>query len=234
MSKIDLNKLKGEIDNRKKERNMSPSRLGETVGRGVAPRDSFLNGLLESLSTGRETASSVLVKTVDNTVSTRKGEPAKLPIRNSQPLQEPVPVAPHHTPNGVRRITEDDMSSRERDELLYAELERKRKQTLAESISQYTQPQYTQQPQYNGQTQQQYNPQTLNEGLLVESVKNIVNDYLTTNLGIILEEAIKSTILEMYATERIKEALTENKEMVKNVVFETIREIQQRNKQQKA
>jgi len=66
---INLNKLKNEIDNRKKEKNMVSSGLGEPVGVGVAPRDVFLNGLLESLQTGRETASSSLVKSVDNKVA---------------------------------------------------------------------------------------------------------------------------------------------------------------------
>jgi hypothetical protein len=48
VGKPDLNKLRSEIESRKKERNMTPSSLGESVGRGVAPRDVFLNGLIES------------------------------------------------------------------------------------------------------------------------------------------------------------------------------------------
>jgi hypothetical protein len=50
------------------------------------------------------------------------------------------------------------------------------------------------------------------------------------NFGPIVEEAIKSTILELYAVERIKEVLTENKEIIKTVVYETIRELQAKSK----
>ena len=70
----------------------------------------------------------------------------------------------------------------------------------------------------------------LNEAYLSENVKKIVNGYLTENLGPIFEEAIKSTIIEMYAVERIKEVLNENREMVKSIVIETIKEIQARSK----
>ena len=80
---LNLNNLRDEIDNRKKEKNIVSSRLGESVGTGAAPRDVFLNGLLESLHTGRETASSALMKTVDNRVSEKNGEKAKLPISNN-------------------------------------------------------------------------------------------------------------------------------------------------------
>jgi hypothetical protein len=87
----------------------------------------------------------------------------------------------------------------------------------------------------NKQQPVQQRPQmNLNEGYLVENVKKIVDNYLIENFGPIVEEAIKSTILELYAAERIKEVLVENKEMVKAVVIETIREIKQANDKKKA
>ena len=70
----------------------------------------------------------------------------------------------------------------------------------------------------------------LNEQYLGESVKRIVNNYLIENFGPVVEEAIKSTILEMYAVERIKEVLTENKEMIKTIVIDVIKEIQAKSK----
>jgi hypothetical protein len=215
---VNLNKLRDEIDNRKKEKNMVSSRLGETVGAGIAPRDTFLNGLLESLHTGRETASSVLVKTVDNKVAAKKGETNKLPIAETAPVQ-------HHLPPVREQI---DMSP-ERDEQLFADLEKKRKMTIAESIESYAKV-----PAVGAPMGQQINttgaPMQLNEVYLAENVKKIVNNYLTENLTPIFEEAIKGTIIEMYAVERIKEVLNENKEMIKSVVIETIREIQARSK----
>jgi len=73
-------------------------------------------------------------------------------------------------------------------------------------------------------------PMQINEAALVENVKNVVNGYLSENLGVIFEEAIKGTIIEMYAVERIKEVLNENRDLVKSVVVETIREIQAKSK----
>ena len=218
---VNLNKLKEEIDIRKKEKNMVSSRLGENVGSGVAPRDTFLNGLLTSLKTGSETASSNLIKLVENKVAAKQGET----VRHSVDETKIVPSAPLRNAIPLDNQTVD--MSPERDEQLFADLENKRKQTLAESMQTYVggnKPQPAQQrPQMN-----------LNEGYLVENVKKIVDNYLIENFGPIVEEAIKSTILELYAVERIKEVLQENKEMVKAVVIETIREIKQANDKKKA
>jgi len=122
-----------------------------------------------------------------------------------------------------------DMSP-ERDEQLFADLEKKRKQTLAESMSSYIEAPKVGAPMANQPPQQAGAPVQLNEQYLAENVKNIVNGYLTESLGPIFEEAIKGTIIEMYAVERIKEVLHENKDLIRTVVIETIKEIQQKNK----
>lgn len=218
MAKPDLNKLKTEIESRKKERNMTPSQLGESVGYGVAPRDVFLNGLIESLTTGRETVSSTLVKTVDNKVSAKKGESRRLQVNET--IQQP---ARQHIPSPTTETV--DMSP-ERDEELFRDLESKRKQTLAESIQGYVNTPPVGTPMRNQPSQQNSAPMNLNEQYLAESVKKIVNNYLVENFGPILEEAIKDTMLEIYAVERIKSVLHENKDLVKTLVYEVIKEIQ--------
>jgi hypothetical protein len=207
MSKPDLNKLKTEIANRKNEKTMTID--------GVAPRDKFLYGLIESLNTGRESQSTTLVKTVDNTVAAKKKETARLPINEVMPVQ----TLPVQKPAVV------DMSP-ERDEQLWIEMERRRKQTLTESMQSYVQSPTVNAPMGNNMTKQM----SLNEQYLTENVKGIVNNYLVENFGPIVEEAIKSTILELYAVERIKDVLTENKEIIKTVVYETIRELQTKSK----
>ncbi len=207
MAKPDLNKLKSEIANRRNEKTATID--------GVAPKDKFLNGLLESLHTGRETQASVLVKTIDNTVAAKNNETTRLTIKETAPIQQ----AP------AQRPIQMDMSP-ERDEQMWAEMEKKKKQTLAESMQTYIQSPNLGTPMNNNSMQ----PMTLNEQYLTENVKKIVNGYLTENFGPIVEEAIKSTILELYAVERIKEVLTENKEMIKTVVYETIRELQAKSK----
>lgn len=230
MAKPDLNKLKTEIETRKKEKNMTQSNLGESVGYGVAPRDVFLNGLIESLNTGRQTASTSLVKTVDNKVSAKLGETAKMRV------DETVTV-PQQQRQRIPVPTENVDMSPEREEQLFRDLESKRKQTLAESISEYVQAPHVGAQMKNQQPAPQAGGKmALNEQYLTENVKKIVNEYLAESLSPIFEGAIKDTILEMYAVDRIREVLKEvlNKETIKPLVFEVIKEIQAKAKQNKA
>jgi hypothetical protein len=224
--KLDLNKLKTEISSRRGNRNTT-SNLGESVGNGVAPRDEFLSGLINSLHTGQETPATNLIKIVENKVATKHGETARHPIATIPNVGQNVPV------NTQQRPVE---MSPERDELMYAQFAKNNKQTLAESISGYVNgyinpntntPNYNpQQPQYINQQQ----PQSLNENYLVENVKKIVNNQLIDMLGPILEEAMRDTIIEMYTVDKVKSILQENKDIVKSLVIETIKEIQQKNK----
>ena len=215
---VDLNILRKEIDVRKQERNSIASRLGEaTVGTGIAPRETFLHGLLTSLNTGRDTASSNLIKLVENEAAKKVGEAVRHKVTEAEiektPARIPAPA----------RTTPVDMSP-ERDEQLWQDIEKNRKQTLAESMNKYIA------PNTNAQTRQPQQQMNLNEGYLVENVKKIVDNYLIENFGPVIEEAIKGTIIEMYAVERIKEVLQENREIIKSVVLETIREIQANSK----
>lgn len=231
--KLDLNKIRDEIDKEKKSRtNPTKSHMGESVGSNMSPRDSFLHGLLIARDSGTDTPSSTLIKVVENKVTAKHGG------ITTHKINETVPVAPvQHKKSTV------DMSP-ERDEQLFADLEKKRKQTLAESIAgfQGNAPAETTPPavNYNGQQFLTSAPTNnvapaggtmqINEAALVENVKNVVTGYLSENLGAVFEEAIKGTIIEMYAVERIKEVLSENRDLIKSVVVETIREIQAKNK----
>jgi hypothetical protein len=236
--KLDLNKLREEIDKEKKSKNMVPSQLGESVG-GASPRDEFLKGLLVARESGAETPSTTLLKTVENKVAEKKGEVRK------HAVNENVAVA---TPTYAPKKPTVDMSP-DREQQMYQDMDKMRKQTLAESISNFHGNQGTTgtptPPTVNFGGQQYLTslpantpvnensaqmPMQINEAALVENVKNVVNGYLSENLGAVFEEAIKGTIIEMYAVERIKEVLTENRDLIKTVVVETIREIQARNK----
>lgn len=227
-NKLDLNKIKNEIDSRKREKNMVSSQLGESVGVGVAPRDEFLHGLITSLNSGKTTPSSNLIKIVENKVSSKHGEVKSHVITETEVV-----------PETHKKI---EMSP-ERDEQLYADLEKKRNQTLAESISTFNGTQPTTPTSsivdYNGKQMLTSLPQNavnptqnvqINEGTLVESVRQIVNGHLSENLGIILEESIKNAVIEMYAVERIKEVLNENRDLIRSVVIETIKDIQAKTK----
>jgi len=237
--KVNLNKIKGEIESRKQEKYGTQSPLGEQVGTGITPRDSFLHGLLEAYKHGKPTASSNLIKVVDNTVASKKGETVR-----AMPTPTATVAPTTHVPQGPPKM------SPEREEQMYRDFEIKKNATLAESISAFqgNKPAGAQPPTVNyGGTQylttppigspmnegQVQMPMQLNEAALTESVKDIVNTHLTENLGPIFEEAIKGTIIEMYAIERIQEVLHENRDLIKEVVVETIREIRDKSKVKK-
>ena len=223
--KVDLNKIKEEIDVRKRERGVLTER---TQGSNLMPKDQFLNGLLTSLQTGQSTAATNLIKLVENKTAAKHGEVVRHNIETIAPI---APVRPIQ--DGIPLNNEVDMSP-EREEIMFRDLEAKRKKTLAESMQQYYNTPAVGAPMNNVPTAMPTmttgGVPMLNEAYLTESVKKMVNGYLTENLGPIFEEAIKSTIIEMYAVERIKEVLNENREMVKTIVIETIKEIQARSK----
>ncbi len=216
---INFDKIKGEIESRRKEKNMIVSPLGEKVGAGIAPRDTFLFGLLESVRSGKQTASTNLVKMVDNKVAEKTGEKPKMRITEEaapqQQQRKPIPMP----------TNEVVQMSPEREEQMYHDMEKSRKRTLADSIQQYVPTPVIGASTSNNpvQTSRQI---PLNEQYLAENVHKIVNNYLVENFMPIFEEAFKESILEMYAVERIKEVLHENKDMVKTVVIEVIKEIQ--------
>lgn len=239
--KLDLTKIKEEIANRKNGGNMTQSQFGETVGHGVSPRDTFLHGLLEAYKHEKPTISSNLIKVVDNTVASKHGE------TQQHTTPQPTPTAPVHTPvTGHQPVTQ---MSPDREEQMHKDFEAKKSMTLADSISSFqgtakanpaaqgthinyggtnyltTPPVGT--PMNEGAVQM---PMQINEAALVESVKEMVNGHLTENLGPIFEEAIKGTIIEMYAVERIKEVLLDNKDLIREAVVDVVREIKAKSK----
>ena len=225
--KVDLKKLKSEIANRKLEKGVVSANISEGV-EGSGPRDTFLNGLMMSLKTGQATPATNLIKGVENSVASKHGEAQKHIIKEAAPVRTQT--------NSPSRIN----MSPERDEQMFKDLEKRSNQTLAESISSFSGTQtgaaappvidYGGTQYLTSAPQSASVPQNLNEAALAESVKGMVNTHLSENLGPIFEEAIKGTIIEMYAIDRIKEVLKENPHLVKDVVIETIKEIQARNK----
>lgn len=210
MAKLDLSNLRTEIEERKGKKNMVSSQLGESVGTNVAPKDVFLNGLLTSLNTGKETSSTQLIKVIENKAAVKNKETPKFKEATYQPPKQ-------------NKVNENYESSPDREALLWHDLEKRKKETLAESMENYL---GTGQPQQQ-QNQKQFNPkQQPNEGYLIETVKTIVNDYLSENFAILLEDSIKNVVIEMYAIERIKSVLGENKEMIRSEILAVIKEIQ--------
>jgi hypothetical protein len=223
MKQPNLNKLREEIDSRKSTQN---NMQGTPNAAGGAPRDAFLNGLLESLRTGTETQSSTLLKTVENKVTEKEGGSHRIPINeltNNQSTDNNRNNGNGNNGNGNNGNGNNGNGGSDRDEQLFADLKQKQSRTLAESIQGMNGGQQQNAQQYNQQPQQQMN---LNEEALLKNIAGTVDNYLMENFGHVVEEAIKSTVLEMYAAEKIKEVLNENTDLIKSVVIDTIRELQ--------
>lgn len=205
---IDLNNLKEEINRRKKDKGIVNEGSNDTVE--TAPKDGFLDGLLASLKTGKRNESTELIRMVENKAAEKNGEKVPEPTEYTQPIQ-PQKNNVHSTP------PTDDYS---RESKLYEELERKHK----EFYGGYHQPQNN--PQQNKQLVHGNNGSGINESKLHESVINLI----TENAGVIVERALKDAVFDLFTEEKIKEVISENKKMIRGIVYEIIRELQQKKK----
>lgn len=220
-----LSNLKKEIEERKQQRGT----VTEGTTANLSARDEFLHGLLTSIKTGTPTSATNKIKMVENLTAEKQGE-IKMHNIGDGLTQSSIPAAPV---NGRQNPPTVDMGGmmNERDDKFDQAISSK-SQTLVEELNRYRTMGNVGDPMTTNQKpQQRVEPrQAINEGALVESVQGIVDNYLSQNFALLLEEAIKNTILELYATERVKEIIQENPEVVKKVVLETIREIQAKSK----
>ena len=224
-NKFNLEGLKEEKATRRSERNTVSEQLGEPVTTGQA-KDGFLNGLITSFNTGRETHATKRIKLIENKVDIREGKAPKF-RENSDDIAALHEVSQNRSANrnnlNINATMSPEMAEASRDELMYAEMAKKSLrggQSLSESLMSV------------GGAQQNYNGagQPIQSSQLTEGVKNVVNNYLAENFSLIVEESIKSTILEMYAVQRIKEVLNENKGMIKGIMLEILKEMKAKQK----
>lgn len=214
-SNINLNKLKDEIDTRKKNRGVVSGNVNEGAGGNAIPKDGFLNRLQQSLLTGREDEITSTLKQIDNkaavVIAKKQGYTPKVNENAKVSRQEERPIQVQNN------LTSQDLYDRE--EKMYQDLETSRKKTLAESLAGVLpqQPTHKVMPSTN-------TPIQLNE----------VKQYLSENITPLIEETINSVIIEMYAFDRINQVLKENKELIKSAVREVIKEIQLEQQKKKA
>ena len=217
-NKFNLEGIKEEMATRRNERNSVSEQLGESVTNNQA-KDGFLNGLMTSFSTGRETHATKRIKLIENKVDIREGKSPKFKENDEDIVV--LHEANQNRNRGVIPINTNlnpELGQSERDELMYAQMQKKALrggQSLSESLMSVA----------GAGGNQNGGGQPIASSQLTEGVKNVVNNYLAENFGLIVEESIKSTILEMYAVQRIKEVLQENKSMIKSIVLEILKEM---------
>ncbi len=205
-STVNLDKLKEEIDKRKSTQKPS--------GGGSSNKSrSFINELLESFETGAHTKSVDKIKEVSNkAVDYLKGGGEEKPFKTFKPQPQ------------KQRISEEYYDDNDREKKLFDSFGIKNKQTLADALEERIR------GGQNKTIDQGEQPKHLNEQYLNEKIDDRVNDFLINNVGDIFNESIKSIILEYFAKEKIKEVLSENKDLIRESVIGVIKEIQKKKK----
>jgi hypothetical protein len=74
----------------------------------------------------------------------------------------------------------------------------------------------------------------INEEQMVKIINNSLVNYMNENFAPIAQEAMKNIVIEMYAIERIKKTIDENRDLIEKIVIETITKLQNRKKQQQS
>lgn len=208
---IDLSKLKDEINDRKK----STGNVSNETDNNV--KDKFLNGLIESLNTGKETESSNLLKRVDSETSKKTGDNLVKNNTNNGEINKPNT---NNKSQSKTSLQSTNVDYGDRDEKLFEEYERKKRQLF--NNKKVNENQISSKPNNYVNQENQY----ISEDKLHETINNIISD----KFAMIVEQAMKDSIIEIYTTTRMKEVLDDNKDTIRKIVIDVIRELQTKKK----
>jgi len=217
---IDLGKLKDEIHIRKNQKGIVSSNLGEAQVKGAMPKDVFLHELATSVIHGKESQATNILKEVEHKAAVMAGE-TRAPITNSGVKASELGGTSARIPT-TSNPNPPVATGGDRDYLLYEELERKKKEMLhGGAASLAVNPQAPQTQQQGG---------FITENKLYEAVDEVIKD----KFAHIVEHAMKDSIVDIYAATRMKETINESRDLIKEIVKETIRELQEASKKKKA
>lgn len=250
--KFNLDNIKNEIDTRRQAKGQS---IQEATGGG---RDALLGDLVTSLNSGAPSKAVQKMKLVEGVSKTVEvagvdaegsggfiAKKANSGVVAHQPAVAPAGVPPAQLREPMNEQQQGGMMP-EREELYDSQVNNLINQyrTGTPAAQPYGYPQQPVQYGANGvpylneqqmaqmaaqQPQQYGTPQPQQGGnVLGEHVVHAVDGFMNEHFGGIVQEAMKNTIIEMYSVERVKKTLEENKDMIRSVVVEVIKELQQR------
>lgn len=239
---LDINKIKAEINNRKKNNNERKNVLGEKIITKQTG-DQFLKELMYSANTGHETNASVKVKTVDKLAESKiNGTPIDPNLLSHTPKpnqNQSVKPQPQHN---VRTAATD---ARIEEARRIKEMNQNNVNTnlnsnvgFSDAIDQYMKTPVVGAPMTNNGliTEQQMMERIKNNGgnvygnnnMINEQVTKIAKDLLNENFGKLYAEAMKNSIIETYKAEVIREAINENRGFIEQIVRDTIIDLQKK------
>lgn len=228
---MDLELIAQEIKRRKDEKGQISEQSGVDI-----PHDNFLHGLQVSLATGQPNKASAKLKVVNERSENMVVQGDQVVNKNQNPVNEDVLREVHNTqpnyppnPNPNANPNGYAPNTGARDEQFYKNLNETQQLMgnsnndagVADAIAKF---------QGN---KPQGQPMITNPNYLTEQVNNAVQTYMQTNVGVVVEAAVKSAMMEMYQKEKVEAALHENKEMIQKIVVETILALKKRNTQKK-
>lgn len=209
---MDLSKIKDEIENRKKYNDVVNERLNGSDG-NKPQKYNFLRELNESIRSGKPTESINHLRKVNHTVDVKDGKntnaPAELPV-SAPPnnVQHPPINENHYNDNNQNSNVNFNKQSDALTEEYYKKL------NYLKSID----PNFNAPTNINGvNNNQSHQNQTLNEQEINSRISNMINEEM----------------INKYTDERIKNGIIENVELIKKIVYEIIKELQEKNKKNK-
>lgn len=250
---MDFTDIKKHIEDARNENKKKREALGEATGVPVAS-DNFLHELRKSVVTGQPNNVSQKVAAVNEMTMVKSGEKAEAnpnvinaavnnpaPVPQAPQVQAPQMPPQQYAPQKPAYLNEHGIpvdeygrpvgmpaqpqvgTPQDFDAQFSAEIARKQKE-MELVRSKY----------YGGNpppmTEQQVPQQAGARDLITERVEQKFDDFLSHQFGQILAEAEKNSILETYKRERVKDVLVENKDIIKTLVVEVIKELQSKKK----
>ena len=227
---MDLELLKKDIDRRKKEK----QHVAQTSGVDIPmAKDNFLHSLQESLATGQPNQATQKLKVVANRSENMVVSDLGVENKNTTPVNEEVLRTTPTQSTNVNPQTNYNVNQvangEQRDEQFYKNLQETQQLLgnnnsvgMADAMSMYMKNQPNQPQMIN-------NPNALNE-----AVQREVKSFMTNiDFPRLVEDIVKSTMMEMYQKEKLETALNENQEKIQKMVVDTILALKKRNTQKK-
>lgn len=255
MKGIDVDKLKKEISVRKAQSLEKSKMLGENIP--DSNNKHFLKQLVESVNKGQRSEATTKISNISKLAEAKAKGKTTSGVVPSDLLEHVKQTPTSHTPKPVYQnppmIDEKARMKKLEDEMLRQEKLRESQgismsnRSFSQELAAFSQPTHHNNPYGGYLTEEQVklvmsqnlSPQMLNgntgfnTGMVVEQVNNAIKDILNENFAPLFSEALKSTIIETYKADRVKQAIEENRQLIKNIVVETILELQEKRNQSK-
>ena len=240
--KFDIKAIENLINNRKAEQTVKQKALGESIGVTTAV-DNELNELVVALHTGNQNSRVVnKMKVVEhraNNIDPKTGRNNNSPLDENtikhittQTPKTPNKIPMHESLGGAGAM-KNDLASKERDDLMFNNFNGKMTHTPMHDIQKlYNQSNIIN--EYNGGMNSYQDPkpmQGINPQIIQEQIGQQTQAFINEHFVNLADKALKNHIVETYAIDRVKKVLIEQMQpVIKEMVLEIIREIQNKNK----